>query len=204
MPIAHGFAAAPRRALGTIRWGAIAAAGVSVSALLVLEGLQRPGFDIVLFSADTSQWQLLLHVLFLTSVCAVAGTIVHQLTRAPRKLERAIGWIIGPMITLCGIAIGIVSLLVLALATVTQYVTITADDGTQFLVRAHTWEETRYTVLQPADGRGLWYSDGASILTEDTSSALAAGEYVLERTPNGYRLSFGSAPDDGRPYELEW
>ena len=182
----------------------MATAGASVSALLILEQLQRPGFDVVLFSVDTPQWRVILHFVFLGSACMAAGTIAHQLTRAPRRLERAAGWALGPLLILCGIAIGLLFLLLIAVASVRQYVTITADDGTQFLVRAKTWHHTDYTVLEPAEEWGPWYSDGASILTANPNHALADGEYVLKRTPSGYRLTFGSAPGDGRSYELEW
>lgn len=213
-PVSHGNAgvvfppvplSAPQgRARGAIRWTAVAAAGASVTALLILEQLQRPGFDVVLYSMDTTQWRVILHFVFLGSACVAAGTIAHQLTRAPRRLERAAGWALGPLLILCGIAICLLCLLLIAIASVRQYVTITADDGTQFLVRARTWHHTRYTVLEPADEWGLWYTDGASILTDDPNTALAAGEYVLQRTPTGYRLMFDSAYREGRSYELEW
>ncbi len=192
------------RLRAAIRWVAMAAAGASVSALLILEHLQLPGFDVVVFSVDTSQWEVILHFFFLGSACVAAGTITHQLTRATRTLERAAGWALGPLLILCGIAIGLLFLLLIAIASVRQYVTITADDGTQHLVRAQTWHHTRYTVLEPAEERGPWYSDGASILTDDPNNALANGEYGLIRTPGGYRLTFGSPPGDGRSYELEW
>lgn len=196
--------AASGRARGAIRWVAMASAGASVSALLILEQIQRPGFDVVLFSMDTPQWRIIFHFVFLGSACVSAGTIAHQLTRAPRGLERAVGWTLGPLLILCGIAICLLCLLLIAIASVRQYVTITADDGTQFLVRAKTWHHTDYTVLEPAEEWGPWYTDGASILTDNPNTELAVGEYVLQRTPSGYRLTFGSAPGDGRSYELEW
>lgn len=192
------------RARGTIRWAAMASAGASVTALLILEQLQRPGIDVVFYSMDTSQWRVILHSVFLGSACVAAGTVAHQLTGAPRRLERAAGWALGPLLILCGIAIGLLFLLLIAIASVRQYVTITADDGTQFLVRAKTWHHTRYTILEPAEQWGPWYTDGASIVTDDPNTALAAGEYVLQRTPTGYRLTFGSPPREGRSYELEW
>jgi len=196
--------AASGRARGAIRWVVMATAGASVSALLVLEQLERPGLRVVLFSVDSTQWEVILHFVFLGSACVAAATIAHQLTRAPKRLERAAGWVLGPLLILCGVAIGLLFVLLIAIASVRQYVTITADDGTQLLVRAKTWHHTDYTVLEPAGEWGPWYSDGASILTDDPNNALAMGEYVLHRTPSGYRLTFGSALGDGRSYELEW
>jgi hypothetical protein len=114
------------------------------------------------------------------------------------------GWALGSLLTACLIAIGILFLLLGSFASVRQYVTITADDGTQFLVRAKTWHHTRYTVLEPAEDGGPWYSNGASIVTADPNSALAIGEYVLQRTRSGYHLTFSPAPGEGRSYELEW
>jgi hypothetical protein len=192
------------RVRGAIRWVAMAAAGASVSALLILENLQRPGYEVVLFSIGAVQWRLILHFVFLASACVAGGTVAHQLAAGPRWPGRMAGWALGSLLTVCGIAIGILFLLLGSFASVRQYVTITADDGTQFLVRAKTWHHTDYTILEPAEEWGPWYTDGASILTDDPNTALAIGEYVLQRTPSGYRLTFGSAPGDGRSYELEW
>lgn len=175
-----------------------------MSAMLILEQLQRPGLHVVLFSVDTSQWRAILHLLFLGSACVAAATIAHQLFRRPRRLERAAGWALGSILIVCGIAIGLLLLLFIAIASVRQHVTVTADDGTLFLVRAMTWHHTSYTVLEPAEEWGPWYADGASILTDNPNDELADGEYVLQRTPSGYRLTFDSARGDGRSYELEW
>lgn len=195
---------APGRVRRAIRWVAIAAAGASVSALMILEALQRPGYEFVLFSIDAVQWRLILHVVFLASACLAGGTVAHQLAAGPRWPGRVAGWTLGILLTVCGIAIGIFFLLLGSFASVRQYVTITADDGAQFLVRATTWHHTDYTVLEPAEGGGPWYSNGARIVTADPNSALAIGEYVLQRTRTGYHLTFSPAPREGQSYELEW
>lgn len=195
---------APGRVRGAIRWVAVAAAAASVSALLILENLERPGYEVVLFSIDADQWRLILHFVFLASACVAGATVAHQLAAGPRWPGRVAGWTLGTLLTVCGIAIGILFLLLGSFASVGQYVTITADDGTQFLVNAKTWHHTRYTVLEPAEDGGPLYSDGVSIVTANPNSALAIGEYVLQRTPTGYHLTFTPAPGHGRSYELEW
>lgn len=111
-------------------------------------------------------------------------------------------WALGLLATVCGVALIILLYIFTVTATVRQYVTITADDGTQFLVRSITWHHTDYTVLEPVGGP--WYSDGASILTADPNTALATGEYVLQRTPTGYHLTFSRMPGEGPWYQLDW
>jgi len=199
--------AEPRRAgrvRTSIRWIAIVAAGSAQAAVLALELLERPGYDVVLFSVGAAQWQPTMHFLFLASVCVALGTIAHQLAGTPRRLGRVVAWVLGPLLTVCGVAISILFLLFIAIASVRQYVTITADDGTQFLVRAKTWHHTRYTVLEPAVEWGPWYSDGATIVTADPNNALANGDYVLRHTRSGYHLTFNSVAGEGPGYELEW
>jgi len=192
------------RAREVVRWLAIAAAGASVSALLVLETVERSGYEIVLLSIDAVQWRLILHFALLASAWAAGATVAHQLASTPRWPGRVAGWTLGSMLTVCAIAIGIPLLLLGSFASVRQYVTITADDGTQFLVRAKTWHHTRYTVLEPAEDGGPWYSNGPSIVTADPNSALTTGEYDLQRTRIGYHLTFSPAPEGGRSYELKW
>ena len=185
-----------------IRWIAVLVAGAALSALLTLEHLERPGYEVVIFSVGAFQWRPTMHFIFLASMCIALGTIAHQLAWASLRLERAAAWVLGPLVTVCGVAIVILLYLFTVFASVRQYVTITADDGAQFLVRAITWHHTDYTVLEPAGGP--WYSDGVSILTADPNHALATGEYVLQRTPTGYHLMFSRAPGEGARYQLDW
>ncbi|GAA4372137.1 hypothetical protein GCM10023152_12960 [Agromyces bauzanensis] len=171
--------------------------------MLVLEHLERPGYEVVIFSVGAVQWRPTMHLLFLASICMTLGTIAHQLAWASRRLERAAAWVLGPLATVCGVALIILLYISTVTATVRQYVTITADDGTPFLVRAITGHHTDYTVLEPAGGP--WYSDGVSVLTTDPNVAHAGtGEYVLQRTPIGHHLTFSRTPGGGPWYQLDW
>lgn len=185
-----------------VRWAAVLTAGAALSAQLVLEVLERPGYEVVILSLGAVQWRTILHLLFLASMCIALGTIAHQLARAIGRLERAAGWVLGALIIVSACGLVVVTCLFALFASVRQYVTITADDGTRFLVRAITWHHTDYTILEPAGGP--WYADGASILTSDPNDALASGAYVLQRTPTGYHLTFSRTPGVGSWYELDW